>query len=510
MKDLINLKPNQKIVILGCGAVGKCCLYYLNQFIKYKPSQVTIIDKDPSCKNFPTVKKAIKNGINFLDLTIKRDNIEWLLDKKLKLSKYDLIIDLTTNTPTYLILKECRMRGLLYINTSIEEDYLDLNENNTCPINNGIFLQHLNLQVIAEKTKEYGNITSLVEFGMNPGLISVFVKQGIMNLAKKIVDYKSERNLSLQKNIKKYIKDKNHKKLSEILQIEVIHCSEIDTQIPKETYSDKFVNTWSCVGLITEGVEPAEIQLGTHENNIPFSKSSVSQIIPQLLITNKAGKDILFNSVVPLKINKDKEVEFIKFQGRCIHHGEGISLNRYLSSFKYSPTMHYVYKLNPLTEILLDTLSTKQLINISRDQEKWKVLNMYDDKLKGYDNIGSLFMLKKNPFTNENKPFYFWTGSICDTNYTKNVLKDNYFGPTIIQVMSGVLSGAKWILKNKNKGLCFGEDLDDDYIIKNCKKFLGVYYSDIVNNDIIINDSNTLDKLIVNKNTDITNIKDLN
>jgi homospermidine synthase len=509
MNDLIKLKPNQKIVILGCGAVGKCCVYYLDQFIKYKPSQVIIIDKDPTCKKFPTVKKAIKNGINFLELTIKRDNLEWLLDEKLKLSKYDLIIDLTTNTPTYLILKECRMRGILYMNTSIEEDNIELNENNICPINNGIFLQHLNLQVIAEKTKDYGNITSLIEFGMNPGLISVFVKQGIINLAKKIVKYKNKRNLPIQKDINKYIKEKNYRKLSEIIEIEVIHCSEIDTQIPKKLYPDKFINTWSCVGLITEAVEPAEIQLGTHENKIPFSKSSVSQIIPQLLITKKAGKDILFNSVVPLKINKDKQVEFIKFQGRCIHHGEGISLNRYLSSFKYSPTMHYVYKLSPLTETLLDTLSTNELIKVSQSQNKWKVLNMYDDKLKGYDNIGSLFMLKKNPFTNENKPFYFWTGSICDTKYTKNILKDKYFGPTIIQVMAGILSGAKWILKNKNKGLCFGEDVDDDYIIKNCKKFLGVYYSDIVKSDIIINNNNTLDKLIVNKDSTVVNIKDL-
>jgi homospermidine synthase len=57
------------------------------------------------------------------------------------------------------------------------------------------------------------------------------------------------------------------------------------------------------------------------------------------------------------------------------------------------------------------------------------------------------------------------------------VLHDQYFGPTIIQVMAGILSGVHWMLKNKNKGLLFGEDLDDNYIIKCAKKYLGVFYS---------------------------------
>jgi homospermidine synthase len=489
----VHLKPDQKIVFFGCGSVAKCCIHYLNHFIKCKMSQVTIIDKNKTTKIFPSVKQAIKKGAHFIHLTIDRNNLVWLLDTKLKLSKYDLVIDLTTNTSTYNILKECRMRSLLYINTSIEDDENNLTEENTCPTNSGIFLQHLNLQAIAEKTKDYNNVTSLIEFGMNPGLISVFVKQGIMNLSKMVIDA----GKADKKMIKAY-NEKNHKALAESLDIQVIHCSEIDTQLPQKIDNNKFINTWSCVGLITEGVEPAEIQMGTHENKIPFAKSSVSQILPQLLITKQAGKDIKFQSIAPLMINNDNSVQFTKFTGRCIHHGEGISLNRYLGSFKYAPTMHYVYQLNPHTENLLDNLSKREMISITKDDNKWKVLNVYEDKISGYDNVGALFMMKKNPITGSNKPFYFWTGSICDTKYTKNVLKDTYFGPTVIQVMAGVLSGAKWILKNKNRGLCFGEDINDNYIIKHSKKYLGRYYSGPVTDNIAL-DGHTLDKLITKK-----------
>ena len=495
MSQPIKLKSTQKVVFFGCGAVAKCCVYYLNHFIKCNPSQVTIIDKDKSTQDFPTVKQSIKRGVRFIHLTIDRNNLEDLIDNTLKLSKYDLIIDLSTNTSTYTILKECRIRGILYINTSIEDDDDALNSDNVCPANSGIFLQHLNLQSIAEKTRDYGNVTSLIEFGMNPGLISVFVKSGIMKLTKDVIKYRKQRGIPVNKNMIKYHKEQDHRKLAEMLDIQVIHCSEIDTQLPKKP-SDKFINTWSCVGLITEGVEPAEIQVGTHENRLPFAKSSVKQILPQLLITKQSGKDIRFESIAPLSIKRDNSVQFTKFEGRCVHHGEGISLNRYLGSFKYAPTMHYVYKLNPITEKLLDTTPNEELIQISKDSRKWKVLNAYEDKIEGYDNVGALFMLSKNPFTGDKKPYYYWTGSICHTDYVKNVLNDVYFGPTTVQVMAGILSGAKWILKNKNKGLCFGEDINDQFIIKHAKKYLGLYYSGPVTDKISLR-GHTLDKLIV-------------
>jgi homospermidine synthase len=64
--------------------------------------------------------------------------------------------------------------------------------------------------------------------------------------------------------------------------------------------------------------------------------------------------------------------------------------------------------------------------------------------------------------------------------------------------VAGILSGVTWMLKNKNKGLCFAEDINDDYIIKRAKKHLGLYYSGPVTDDIIL-DGETLDKLIVDK-----------
>lgn len=502
-----------KVIFFGCGGVAKCCIYYLPKFFKISYNQVTIIDKDLNSFNFPTVEKAINRGANRLHYNISRYNISHLLDKILKVNEHDIIIDLTTNTSTYKILEECQLRKLLYINTSIEDDH-KLNINKKCLINSSIFLQHINIQSISNKVNKRNNTTSVIEFGMNPGLISVFVKQGIMDLAKLVIKNKKTHRTSVQdkqlkKDLKYYYKNKDYKNLSRLLNVKTVHCSEIDTQLPTNKIKEKFINTWSCVGLITEGIEPAEIQLGTHEKSIPFKKNNVDQLIPQLITTKKPGKDIKIKSIVPLQIKPNGEVEFTHIEGRCIHHGEGLSLNRFLGSFEYSPTLHYVYQLNPITDTLLDEFNEKQLIKITEDSKKWKVLSVHEDGIQGYDNIGALFLFDENPITGVSEPYSFWTGSILDTDYTSNVLKDKYFGPTTIQVMAGILSGVRWMLKNKHAGIVFGEDLDDNYIIKLSKKYLGRYYSGPVDKTINLKDV-TLNKLIVKGHDNvITNVSEL-
>jgi homospermidine synthase len=71
----------------------------------------------------------------------------------------------------------------------------------------------------------------------------------------------------------------------------------------------------------------------------------------------------------------------------------------------------------------------------------------------------------------------YWTGSILSTNYTRDILGDKYFGPTTIQVMSGILSGLSYIIENKEMGLVFGEAIPESYVIPRIKKYLGYFYS---------------------------------
>jgi homospermidine synthase len=471
----INIK-NKKIVILGCGAVGKAVIYYLKDFFDYKFDNLYILDKNNDEKKFPAVDNAIVMGAHYINIEVTRNNVEDLLFKKLKLKEKDILIDVSTQTPTYFILNLCRKYQIFYINTSIEDDIgKDPNDNTH---DNSIFMQHMNILDIVNKSKEYGNITNLIEYGMNPGLISSFSKYAIRDVAKQVLKFqikKGKKNINT--DLVKAYKTRNYNHMAKILKLRTIHCSEIDTQEPKVMEKNiKFFNTWSVLGLLDEGLDPAEIALGTHEKKIPFRESSINRVIDQLLFVDGPNYQIKFYSYVPLKIEKDGKIKFTEIEGACIHHGEGISMNRYIGSTEYAPTMHYVYKLSPITTKQLENYTVKELNNIYNGNN-WKVMNVYDNKLEGYDNVGALLLFEENPFNHQKKTFGWWCGSILNTDYTKNELEDNYFGPTVIQVMAGILSGLSYAIENDNLGIIFGEDPDENYIINKIKKYLGLFYS---------------------------------
>lgn len=499
MDEIVTVKqkllPEQKVVFLGCGSVAKCCIYYFKYFFEFDYSQLHIIDKDPDAFLFPTVQYAISKGANPLQFNINTGNIEELFETVLHLKPFDIVIDLTTNTASLEILKQCRSRHLLYINTSMESDS-PIHLDNPDYVNDSIFVQHTGLQAIAANREDGGvNVTTVVEFGMNPGLISVFAKQGILDIAEMVLTEQSKASEPADRELQENYNAGNHKALADLLKIRVIHCSEIDTQIPQRPPKQPFFNTWSCVGLIEEGLESAEIQIGTHEKYLPFSARNIQRPAPQLVLTKRSGKDIRFRSIVPSHLEGDRVI-FTNIDGRCIPHGEGLSLARYLGSLTYAPTTHYAYQLSPNTDAMMSAMSPKELAGIAQDPSKWKVLNMYDNSLKGYDNVGMLFVLEENPVTKEKKPFYFWTGSILNTDYTLGVLKDKYFGPTTIQVMAGVLSGTSWMAANRQKGLVFAENLDDSYILNLAKPFLGTFYSGPVTGGISLNGIHLTDLIV--------------
>ena len=208
-------------------------------------------------------------------------------------------------------------------------------------------------------------------------------------------------------------------------------------------------------------------------------------------------------SVVPINIVDYSTINFDYIKGRVIHHGESITLGNFLKTDNYCPTINYVYKISPETDKLLNTCSIEKLEQIKngKQDKDWRVMNMYDDNLDGYDNCGALFIFDINPFTQKEESFLYWTGSILDTNYTKNILHDNYNGPTTIQVMAGIMSGLSYIIENPNKGLLLSEDIPEDYIINKIKHFLGTFYSGQISNEFKLDTD--INELIDNNNLSV-------
>ena len=466
---------DKKIIFLGCGAVAKCCLYYFSNFFIFDYNKVIMIDKLIKEKYFPVVKYYLKKNALFLNKKITENNCKEFLDS-LNLKVKDIIIDLTTRTPTLCIFKYCRLNNLFYINTASEQFLLkDINS---------IAIQHSNYFDMARKTSMCDRVTTLVEYGMNPGLISSFVLKGIDDIATYFINKKDKENNKDDELIEIYELKclERYCLLAKKLGIRVIHCSEIDTQVVTSNtlVKDKFYNTWSCVGFFDEVYEGIELAVGTHEKEIPLPQHQI--FINGMFTSSTLCIDAKIKSVVPLKIENNKII-FTEIEGYPIQHGECSSLYRLLSTYDYAPTMHYVYKLNKYAEQTINRYNEKELLNISLDPNRWEVLNSYNHDIEGYDNVGAFFILdndsESNLKSNSESNFTWWCGTILSNDYAKNVLKDKMNSATLIQVMSGVLGGLYWALlpENQNKGLCFGEDVDYKTVFSITKKFLGKIYS---------------------------------
>lgn len=471
----------RKIILLGCGGVGKCVLYYLPRILHVTYDNVYIVERQLTPKEFPAVKRAIKKGAKYLHFNITTRNFEDLLKNTIKCEEGDLVLDLTTRTDCYALLRVVRRLQLHYINTSIEQAGVkELNKVDP------IWMQHAKVRETALRTKHYGTKTTCIEMGMNPGLISIFVKQGIIDIARYIIKNKECRTKADKEYVKllrEYARTRDYRRIGELLQINTIHCSEIDTQTYEVGHQRALLNTWSCLGLVDEAFENAEVSMGTHEKKLPFKDKDVEEIVPGLVTIAKPSSRTMFRSYLPKSIDeKTKEVTFTEIKGPAIHHGEVVSLNRFLATDTWVPTMHYVYQMSPQTRKALNKLSEKELVDISNDTRKWKVLNMHDDHLNGADNVGATFFLATNPITGEKKPWAYWCGTMLDTKYTTKVLKDPYFGPTTIQVVAGVLSAAKYAFKHPEKDVVFPEEIPETFILKHAKKYLGHIYSGPINN----------------------------
>ena len=126
----------------------------------------------------------------------------------------------------------------------------------------------MELRKMIEKWGDNNGTTSVVDHGANPGLVSHFTKQALVDIAGKILKEKPKD--PRRARLEKALQNKDFPSLAQLEGVKTIHISERDTQItdqPKEV--DEFVNTWSIEGFFEEGVAPAELGWGTHEYYVP-------------------------------------------------------------------------------------------------------------------------------------------------------------------------------------------------------------------------------------------------
>jgi homospermidine synthase len=243
-------------------------------------------------------------------------------------------------------------------------------------------------------------------------------------------------------------------RLARDLGIKAIHVAERDTQTSEQRRQrGEFVNTWSVRGLITEGLQPAELGWGTHERHWPRDAGRHNYGSDAAIFLNRPGAGTRVRSWTPLEGS---------YQGFLITHAESISIAEYLTVTEndrvaYRPTVYYAY--HPCDDAVL---SLHEMAGKNWEQPE-SVRIMRDEISTGTDELGLLLM--------GNKKGVYWYGSRLSIEEAREQVE--YNSATSLQVAAGVLSGVVWALNNPRAGIVEPDDIPADELLDVASPYLG-------------------------------------
>jgi len=166
------------IVMIGFGSIGRGTLPLIERHMQFDRSRFVVIDPDD--RDRPILDR---HGIRFIHQAVTRDRYRHLLEPLLTAGGgRGFCVNLSVDTSSLDILRLCRELGSLYIDTVVEPwpgFYYDRNADPESRTNNA-----LRNTVREEKARHPGGSTAVSCCGANPGMVSWFVKQALVDLAR--------------------------------------------------------------------------------------------------------------------------------------------------------------------------------------------------------------------------------------------------------------------------------------------------------------------------------------
>jgi homospermidine synthase len=440
----------KKILFVGYGAVAQCALPILVKHIEVPARNITVMDfEDRKALLTPWIQR----GVKFARQRVTRQNMGTLLGKYLGAG--DVLIDLAWNIDACEIVQWCHEHGVLYINTSVELWDPYEHSINAPPQKMTLYWRHMNLRRMISKWPVAGP-TAVLEHGANPGLISHFTKQGLIDIGRRAVKDKKVSGKAAE-TVQQLIADQKFNQLAQALGVKVIHCSERDTQItnkPKEV--DEFTNTWSVEGFREEGTTTAEMGWGTHEKELPPLACEHKEGPRNQICLAQMGINTWVRSWVP---------DYC-IHGMVVRHGEAFTISDKLTVWKngkavYRPTVHYAYCPADVAIASLNELRG----NDYQLQSRARILN--DEVTSGSDILGALLM--GHAYNS------WWIGSDLSIEESRRLVPHQ--NATTMQVAISVIGAVMWMIENPERGVLVPDELPHEYILKIAKPYLGKWIS---------------------------------
>ncbi|WP_375461922.1 homospermidine synthase [uncultured Enterovirga sp.] len=414
------------IVMIGFGSIGRGTLPLIERHFEYDPARFVVIDPQDADRAL-----LDERGIRFIHQAVTRENYRDLLSPLLtEGGGQGFCVNLSVDISSLAVMELCRELGSLYIDTVMEPWLGFYFDKSAGPEQRSNYA--LRETLLAARRARPGDTTAVNCCGANPGMVSWFVKQALVDLAGELGvetgDPASREEWAA---------------LMSQVGVKGIHIAERDTQRAKNPKPRRvFVNTWSVEGFVSEGLQPAELGWGSFEPWMPENGRTHAEGCGAAIYLLQPGADTRVRSWTPTA-----QAQF----GFLVTHNESISIADYFTvrdadgAVRFRPTCHYAY--HPCDDAVL---SLHEMFGQAGErQPDWHILDE-NEIVDGIDELGVLlYGHGKNAY---------WYGSQLSIEETRRIAP--YQNATGLQVTSAVLAGMVWALENPEAGIVEADEMD--------------------------------------------------
>ena len=426
---------HRRLLMIGFGCVGQGVLPLLLRHIDIAPEQISILSA-----GMGGAEIAASYGVSYRNLPVTPENYRDLLQANL--GQGDFLLNLSVNVGSVDLIAWCQDHGVLYLDACIEPwagGYYDTSVSPALRTNYA-----LREAALALRRGHAGAPTAVLTHGVNPGLVSHFAKQALLNLGSDLLG-----------EVGTPASRAGWAALAHRLGVRAIHVAERDTQTSRRhKRRGEFVNTWSVEGFAGEGCQPAELGWGSHERHWPAGAHRHHSGCGSAIWLERPGAGTRVRSWTPLEG---------PYLGFLITHGESISIADYLTvrdgdQVVYRPTVHYAY--HPCNDAVL---SLHELAGRNWQlQPNWRQLKAQDIEA-GMDELGVLLM-------GHGRGAYWYGSRLSNADAVVLAPHNN---ATSLQTTAGVLAGVVWALRHPEAGIVDPEDMDFREVMEVALPYLG-------------------------------------
>jgi len=423
-----------RLVMVGFGSIGQGVLPLILRHIDIASERITIVTGDARGRDI-----AAEHGIRFLVQPLTRENYREVLAPMLGAG--DFLLNLSVDVSSVALIALCRELGALYLDTCIEPWAGGYTDPSLTPSQRSNYALRESALALAAEGND--GPTAVLTCGANPGLVSFFVKDALLAIARDTgVD-------AVQPTTRQ-----GWAKLARDLGVKVIHIAERDTQVADQPKKPgEFVNTWSIDGFVGEGCQPAELGWGTHERHFPADGRCHQFGRGSAIYLERPGAATRVRSWTPGEG---------PFHGFLVTHNESISISDYYTlrdstGIGYRPTVHYAY--HPCDDAVL---SLHELAGKNWRMQAEQRL-MMREIVSGIDELGVLLM--------GHAKGAYWYGSRLSIGEARQLAPHN--NATSLQVTATVLAGLIWAMENPRRGVIEPDEIDHVRALEIARPYLG-------------------------------------